>query len=375
MTSREPLKVGVVGAARGGGYLAAIRHAGDRVTLAGVYDPSEAATASFLHATGAPRAFESFPEAVEECDALVIASPQQYHAPQAAFALDAGTSVLSEVPAAVSLQQVDQLLAAARRSSATYMLAENYGYTRNNLIVRAMAQSGAFGELYLGEAEYVHEMKDWHHADGKPTWRHHWQVGRNGVTYPTHSLGPLLEWMDDRITAVSCVGTGRWTDPEHELEDSVFLTARTRKGGLIRTRLDLLSNRPDLWDFYAIQGTDGAFEAARGPADQFKVSLHGAEEWAPLESFAERYLPEKYRSVPAGSGHWGSDAWPFIEFLDAIESDSAPPLGIYRALEMTLPGIISEASIAEGGAWRHVPDPRTLTAGIGHAPGREAPLA
>jgi hypothetical protein len=42
---------------------------------------------------------------------------------------------------------------------------------------------------------------------------------------------------------------------------------------------------------------------------------------------------------------------------------------------MTLPGIISEQSIAQGGAWLHVPDPRTLTAGIGIDPGRETPLA
>lgn len=373
------VRVGIAGASRGGGYIAALRAAGERACLHGVFDPSAEAAEAFAAEYGAQERFESFEQAVEACDVLVIASPQQYHAPQAAYALRAGVHVLSEVPAAVSLEQVNLLLAAARESDSVYMLAENYGYTRDNLIVRAMARAGLFGDLYLGEAEYVHEMKSYQRrSSGEPTWRYFWQVGRNGVTYPTHSLGPLLDWMDDRITSISCVGTGRWTDPEHEMEDSVTLLARTRKGALLRTRLDLLSNRPELWDYYAIQGTNGAYESGRGMGDQSRVYLHGTskpEAWEPLASYEERFLPSGYRNPPAGSGHWGSDAWPFLEFLSAVENATTPPIDIYRALEMTLPGIISEQSIAQGGAWLHVPDPRTLTAGIGINPGHETPLA
>lgn len=76
-----------------------------------------------------------------------------------------------------------------------------------------------------------------------------------------------------------------------------------------------------------------------------------------------------------GAGHWGADTWPLLDFLDAIEQDTTPPLDIYKALEMTLPGIISEQSIVQGGAWLAVPDAKMLTAGIGINPGREAPLA
>lgn len=379
MENGRPLKVGIVGASRGGGYIAAIRAAAGRVVLHGVYDPVPEASAAFAKEYGVAEQFTRFEQAVDACDILVIASPQQYHAPQAAFALQAGVHVLSEVPAAVSLEQANLLLAAARQSSSVYMMSENYGYTRNNLIVRAMAQEGLFGDIYMGEAEYVHEMKSFHHTpEGGRTWRYHWQVGRNGITYPTHSLGPLLDWMDDRITSVSCVGTGRWTDPEHDIEDSVTLLARTRKGALIRTRLDLLSNRPELMDYFSLQGTEGAYESGRGMGDQARVHLHGrsrADTWEPLEAYADRFLPSAYATPPEGSGHWGSDAWPFLEFLGAVERSATPPIDIYTALDMTLPGLISEASIASGGAWLHVPDPRTMTAGIGIDPGREAPLA
>jgi predicted dehydrogenase len=367
----------VAGGSRGGGYIAAIRAAAGRAVLHGVYDPNSEYATAFAAEHGAERVFTEFEQAIEDTDIVILASPQQHHAPQAEYALERGVHVLSEVPAAVSMAQADQLLAAARRSRATYMLAENYGYTRSNLIVREMAHRGLLGDLYAGDAEYLHEMKSYHHTpSGGTTWRYHWQVGRNGITYPTHSLGPLLDWMQDRIVAVSCLGTGRWTDPEHEIEDSVTLLARTRKGALIRTRLDLLSNRPHLMDYFAVQGTEGAYESGRGFGDVPRVHVIGrspAEEWEPIEAYAESFLPERYRTPPTTAGHWGSDAWPFLEFLDAVETGSEPAIDVFTALDMSLPGIVSEASIAQNGAWLHVPDPRTMTAGIDVGPGRTWP--
>ena len=243
-----------------------------------------------------------------------------------------------------------------------------------------MARQRVFGDMYFGESEYLHEMKSWHHnpTTGERTWRYYWQVGKNGITYPTHSLGPLLQWMDDRITAISCVGTGRWTKPEYEIEDTVTLSARTRKGALLRMRLDLVSNRPEVWNYYSLQGTKGAYESGRLFGDQPRIYLEGTsrhDEWQSFEDYADEFLPARYATPPEGTGHWGSDAWPLLDFLDAIDRGVTPPLDVYKALEMTLPGIVSEQSIAQHGDWLAVPDPHTMTAGIGLNPGREAPLA
>lgn len=378
MAKSEQMRVGVVGARRGGGHIVALGKSNDRVVLGGVYDPLAAASDEFVKQYGG-KVYRNFEESVEDCDLLIIASPQQYHAPQADYALRAGVHVLSEVPAAVSMEQVSLLLAAARQSNASYMLAENYCYHRLNLVVGAMAKAGVFGELYFGESEYVHEMKSWHvNAEtGVPSWRRFWQVGKNGITYPTHSLGPLLEWMDDRITAISCVGTGRWTKPEYEMEDTVTLSARTRKGGLIRMRLDLVSNRPEVWNYYSIQGTEGAYESGKLFGDKPRIYIEGkseAQTWQTLEEYADAYLPKRYATPPDAAGHGGSDAWPLLDFVESIEQGTPPKFDIYKALDMTLPGIVSEQSINQNGDWLAVLDPRTMTAGIGLNPGREAPL-
>lgn len=376
---RAPLRVGIAGAVRGTGFLTVMRHNAERAALTAVYDPVPEALVAFGSRSGVQKLCTSFDELLDKVDVVVLSSPQQHHTPQAVAALERGIHVLSEVPAAVSSEQAQQLVGAVRASTAKYAMAENYCYTRPNLIVREMVRAGSFGDLYYGEGEYLHEMKSWHTTPaGDPTWRYHWQVGRDGNPYPTHSLGPLLQWFDDRVVSVSCVGTGRHTDPEHELQDTTILLARTSRGRLLRLRFDLLSNRPELWDYYTIQGTQGAYEAARTSAASPVVYLHGrspAEAWEPLEKFASDFLPARYAQPPADAGHWGSDFWPFRDFLDSILEDRPLEVDVYSALDMTLPGLVAETSIHQNGAWTHIPNPRFFTAGIGIDPGREAPLA
>lgn len=296
----------------------------------------------------------------------------------------AGIHVLSEVPAAVSITQAEELVGAVRQSSAIYRMAENYCYIRSNMIVREMARAGLFGDIYYAEGEYLHDVRDLQQtATGERTWRSYWQTGRNGFTYPTHSLGPLLQWTDDRIVSVSCVGSGHNAKPHFEVEDTTVLLARTRKGALLRARLDMLSPRPHLMDYYSLQGTSGAYEAGRASGDTPRVYVTGRSAegaWDSLDTYEAEFLPGRYHQPPAAdAGHWGSDAWPILDFLETTATGQSPkgtvPVDIYAALDMSLPGIVSEASIFEGGRWHSVPDPRKFTAGIGANPGPETPLA
>lgn len=378
VSAASKIRIGIAGAPRGRSFLAGLAAYGDRAEISAVYEPDPAARERFATATGVttPASFDALLAAV---DAVIMASPQHHHAPQAILALEAGVHVLSEVPAVVSIEQAQDLLAAVRRSSAHYMLAENYCFSPANLTIKEMVSAGMFGDLYFGEGEYLHEMKTWHtDSAGQPTWRYHWQVGRAGITYPTHSLGPLLWWLQDRVVAVSCSGTGRHTDPEHEIDDTVLMLARTGRGALLKIRLDLLSNRPHLMNYYSLQGTGGAYEAARVHGTPDHVHLVGQspdEQWEPLDAYVDKFLPGRYRQVAEGAGHGGTDTWPVRDFLDAVAADRVPEFDVYAALDMTLPGLVSESSFYEHGAWRAVPNPRLWAAGVGPEPGRESPLA
>jgi predicted dehydrogenase len=301
-----------------------------------------------------------------EPDAVVIATPMQLHVSQSIAALQRGIHVLSEVPAAVSLDEARWLVDACKRSTALYMMAENYNYLKETMLVTAMVEAGVFGEVYYAEGEYIHELSALHHtADGQPTWRYYWQVGINGCTYPTHSLGPCLQWVKERPAAVSCIGTGRWTDPEHAVEDTTLLLCKTASGKLIRVRLDMLSKRPYAILNYTLQGTKGAYESARRPGEGSWVWAEdfsrGKEEWIPLEEFEADFLPEVWRDPPPEAlqaFHWGGDYFVAIEFVEAVCTGSPPPIGIHEAMDMTLPGLVSYESIRRGGEWLEVPDSR-----------------
>ena len=211
--------------------------------------------------------------------------------PQAILALQRNIHVLSEVPAAISLDECHRLLDAAKKSKAKYMMAENYCYIKENVLIKGMVRQGLFDDIYFADGEYVHDKNLHHDSNGMPTWIYYWQVGRNGVTFRTHSLGPILEWFDERISTVSCLGTGVHTDPEHIMEDTVLMLCKTESGALIKIRLDMLSNRPPNVAYYSLQETKGCYEAPRGLGDDHKVWLASDSmdyAWKPLKGYEGR---------------------------------------------------------------------------------------
>jgi len=364
----DELKVGVVGSVgRGRSFFAAF-HGNPNTRLHALCDLNEEGLAQQAEEQSVDATFTSYEQMLDEAgvDMVVVGTPMPLHAPQAMMALRQDIHVLSEVPAAVSMEQAQDLVRVAGSSSAKYMMAENFGYNRTNVLVRELAHRGLFGELYFGEGAYIHELKGLNEIT---KWRRKWQTGINGCTYPTHSLGPVLQWFRERVTAVSCVGTGHhYVDPrgdEYENEDNILMLCRLSGSGLAHIRVDMLSDRPHCMNYYSLQGTEGCYESGRGAGDKNKIwlrPLHGDEiQWHALEELEEEYLPDKWLNPPEealASGHWGGDYWEVAEFVDAIIADEQPPIGIHEAMDYTLPGLISQQSIAQGSAWLDVPDSR-----------------
>jgi hypothetical protein len=208
------------------------------------------------------------------------------------------------------------------------------------------------------------------HVDsgGRPTWRCDWQVGIRGCTYGTHSLGPVMQWFKaadpaERISAVTCLGTGQRTVPEHRNDDTTVMLCALASGKLIRVRLDMLSNRPHLANYYGLQGTLGAYEASRLEGQPGLVWIgenrhDGNRKWRPLSDFDE-HLPRDFVELTEQArraGHGGSDFHTARAFAQSILAGSPPPIGIHDALEWTAAGLCSQISIENGGAPIRVPD-------------------
>lgn len=372
------LRIGIVGR-RGAAFYAGIR-ANPEAELTALCDLNEEWLAKESQEHEVPFVTPRYEEMLDKVDAVVVATPMHLHAPQSILALEAGKHVMSEVTACVSIEESWRLLDAVKASGKAYMMAENYCYIRDNVLVREMARKGLFGELYYGEGEYLHDVKPLHHnADGSPTWRAYWQVGFNGNGYPTHSLGPVMQWFtavdpSERVEWVSCIGTGVHTDPEHPQDDTSILAVKLSSGKLVRVRVDMLSNRPHHMTYYALQGTHGVYEASRLDWQRGNVWIgqnpppgpvtEEHRKWTAIEEY-EDHLPAHWRNPPPEAlkaGHGGGDYWVVKDFVDACLRRAEPPVDIYTALEWTATGLCSQISIENQGAAIKIPDFRAPAA-------------
>jgi hypothetical protein len=87
---------------------------------------------------------------------------------------------------------------------------------------------------------------------------------------------------------------------------------------------------------------------------------HQPREWRSLWDY-EEHLPEMWRATgdaAARAGHGGGDYFVVQDFVQAIRQGKTPPIDVYRAMDYTVPGLISEQSIAQGGVPLAVPDLR-----------------
>ena len=378
------MNIGIVGAVGRGRSFRLACEAHKDTKIHAVCDTNAEKLQDAKEQLNAKEQYTDYYEMLEKSDiqAVIIGSPMQFHAEQSIAALKRGIHVLCEVTAGINIKECKELVAAAKASKALYMMAENYAYMKNNALIKNLVKKGLFGDIYYAEGEYLHELK-W--LAEETVWRRHYQMGIDGITYGTHSLGPILQWMPgDRVTKVCCEGTGqRHTDPRGEkyCQSSSIMLAKTAKGALIKIRTDLISDRPNAETNYQLQGTTGCYESSRrGPVDKAKIWFEelglkpviernvarNSPTWHLMDSMdidflANKYMPKEWlnpSNEAKKAGHGGGDFFVIMDFIKSINGEIPCPIGIHEAMDMTLPGLISQQSIKENGRWIEVPDSR-----------------
>jgi predicted dehydrogenase len=374
MNKSKTINIGIVGACGRGSSFKTACDALDYVNIHAVCDINEKKLSSARERLGANEQYTDYEEMLEksELDAVIIGTPMPLHVPQSIAALKRDLHVLCEVTAGVNIEECKELVFTCKASKGIYMMAENYIYMKPNQIIKEMVRQGLFGTPYYAEGEYIHELKEMNEND--TPWRRQWQTGVEGVTYGTHSLGPILQWMPgDRVKRVCCEGAGvRHIDATGNpyCQASSTMLCKTEKEALIKIRVDMVSDRPHAATNYQLQGTDGSYESARTVGEKDKVWIRKLSQnisWTDLDAFstitklADKYLPASWRESAkeaAKAGHGGGDYFEILNFIDAIQGKRPPVIGIHEAMDMTLPGLVSQQSIKEDGRWIDVPNSR-----------------
>jgi len=372
--SSRKIRIGVMG----GGFGAAFQwHEHPRCVVEAVADLRPERRENLMKTYGCSKSYESLEQLIEDknLDAVAVFSGAPDHARHCVAALRAGKHVFCAVPAAMTLEECQQLRDAVEGTGLTYMMAETSYYRQSAISARNFYREGKFGNIYYTEAEYLHAGLEslWFNPDGTPTWRH----GFPPMHYPTHCTAYLVGITGERLTEVTCLGWGdddpvvrnnRYRNPFWN-ETALF---KTDKGNAFRVAIfwkgahrgceraqwygDKMSFFMELPNGLGPVIVRSAIETETDEAG-FVRQLSPFEQYEQPQWWKTDMLPEPLRH---GGGHDGAQPFLTHEFIDALINERRPAIDIYEALAYTVPGIIAHQSALQGGAQMKIPsfDPK-----------------
>lgn len=336
--------------------------------------------------TKGERAYEQLC-AQEDLDLIYIATPWEWHTPQALCAMTHGKHVGVEVPAGVTMPELAELVRTSEKTRKHCMMLENCCYGDNEMMVLAMARKGLFGTITHGEAAYIHSLQMVMNEQDKngnyvseAQWRRAWHTRKNGNLYPTHGLGPVCWYMGvhdgDRLDSLvsmssleACLTEDQATRfqgrGEHyvcgDINTSIL---KTVKGRTIMLQHDTVSPRP-YSRHNMIQGSKGAFAdyPERLYLDEVakKTRKH---EWIEgeeaLKPYREQYVHELWQRVGElarkSGGHGGMDYIMCYRVVECMLQGLTPDFNVYDAAAWSAPFPLSIASVKGGGSLQRIPD-------------------
>ncbi len=315
----------------------------------------------------------------DDLDAVIIATYWQWHTPMAVDAMKAGLYVGLEVPAALSTDECWQLVNTSEETGMPCMMMENWSFRQDNLAVLNMIRSGLFGDIVHCHCAHSHDCIDHWFFDsetGEDRWGAEFLLKYNRDQYPTHSLGPVLSWLDipcgdtfDHITSVATDSKGinaMFLDEfgedhpgakrKYAQGDIVSSTIRTKMGKTIVVNYDMQLPRPydNRW---AVQGTRGIYNEQRNSL-YLKHTSPEYHQWEPFPPYQDKYNHRFWQKKGSyqGGGHGGVDLIELGYFAEAVRDKKQTPIDVYESVLMSCVVGLSGESIANGSQPVEVPD-------------------
>ncbi|MEN8230352.1 MAG: Gfo/Idh/MocA family oxidoreductase [Bacteroidota bacterium] len=315
----------------------------------------------------------------DDLDAVIIATYWQWHTPMAVDAMKAGKYVGVEVPAALSIDECWQLVNTSEETGLPCMMLENWSFRQDNLAILNMIREGLFGDIVHCHCAHSHDCIDHWFFDsetGEDRWPAEFLLKYNRDQYPTHSLGPVLSWLDipcgdtfDHITSMATDSKGinaMFIDKfgkehpgakrEYAQGDIVTSMIRTKMGKTIMINYDMQLPRPydNRW---ALQGTKGIYNEQRN-ALYIKDTSPEYHQWESFPPYQDRYNHRFWQNESSyrGGGHGGVDLIQLGYFAEAVRDNTQTPIDVYESVLMSCVVALSGDSIAKGSQPVEVPD-------------------
>ncbi len=318
----------------------------------------------------------------DDVDFVYIATPWEWHFPQAMAALKAGKHVGCEVPLSYDLEEMWQLVDASEAARKHCMMLENCCYDYDELLVLNMVRAGAFGELVHGEAAYNHDLRSiLLGTSDRGKWRRHHHTLRDSNLYPTHGLGPVANYMNinrgDRFKSIvsmssGCFGLNQYREDHVAKGDPMFAEkyiCGDYNTSLIKTdksKSVLLQHNESLPRPYdrinLIHGTKGVFRGypSRIYLDADVKDDKDLDVWKNLDPYKEKYEHSLWRLegeiARKTGGHGGMDYLMTYRLVECLREGLVPDMDVYDATTWSAPGPLSQISVAGGSIPIDFPD-------------------
>ncbi len=318
---------------------------------------------------------------------VFIATNWHNHAPMAIECMKQGAHAMVEVPIAVTLQEMWDIVDTSEATQKHCMMLENVNYGRDELMFLNMCRQGIIGEVLHGEAAYIHELR-WQMEEqerGTGSWRTHHYAKRNGNLYPTHGLGPVAQYMNlgrgedsfGSLVSFSTPALGRkayaeknyprdhqWNQLDFKGGDLNTSIVKTQLGRTVMVQWDETSPRP-YSRLNLIQGTKGTLAgfptrvALEGGVEDLTKDHHSWVQGEQLQALYEKYDHPLYKRLNAsakGSGHGGMDGIMVYRIVECLQKGLPLDQNVYEGCFWSAVAPLSERSVASGGYPQPFPD-------------------
>lgn len=215
-------RLGIVGYGGQGAWHATWAQKSDVIELAGIYDISEkrvqAAKDNGIHV------YASLSELLTDSsvDIVLCATPNDVHKEIVIASLRAGKHVVCEKPVALSVEDFDDMVSAARENGVYFTVHQNRRWDVDYLAIKSLIASGEIGDTINIESRI-------HGSRGIPSdWRCHKEYGGGMILdWGVHLIDQMLLLIPEKVTGIYCEITNVTTD---EVDDGFKLSLTFESG-------------------------------------------------------------------------------------------------------------------------------------------------
>ena len=320
-------------------------------------------------------------------DVVFISTNWNSHAPMAIESMKKGAHAFVEVPLAVTLEEMWDIVNTSEKTKKHCMMMENVNYGRDELLFLNMCRKGLVGELLHAEAAYIHELRwQMYNEDrGTGSWRTLHYANGKGNLYPTHGLGPVAQYMNlargednfKTLVSFSSPALGRniyskknfdenhkWNKLDFSNGDMNTSIIKTFLGRTVMVQWDETSPRP-YSRLNLIQGTLGTlagFPTRVALENGFKDITKDHHSWVQGENLQKIYdeydhpLYKRLNAKTKKSGHGGMDGIMMYRIVECLQKGLPLDQNVYEGCFWSAVTPLSGNSIENDGAPQQFPD-------------------